>query len=99
MLFFSYHIGIKEFFYFLNAIMRYTFLDLIEEILRKEKRAMSIPEIWDYAVKNQLHKKLAAYGKTPTNTMNACIRKHISSAQKVRFKQTSKTPALYFLNN
>lgn len=79
--------------------MRYTYLDLIEEVLRKEKREMTLKEIWSYAEKYGFSKKLETVGKTPVNTMNACIRKHIESANNVRFKQTSKKPALYYLND
>ena len=79
--------------------MRYTYLDLIEEVLRKEKREMTLKEIWNFAEKNGFTDKLETVGKTPINTMNACRRKHIESAEKVRFKQTSKKPALYYLND
>ena len=79
--------------------MRYTYLDLIEEVLRVEKREMTLREIWEFAEKEGYSKKLMSIGKTPVNTMNACIRKHIGSAKNVKFKQTSKIPALYYLNN
>lgn len=79
--------------------MRYTYLDLIEEVLRMEKREMTLGEIWRVAEEKGYHKKLMSIGKTPVNTMNSCIRKHIENAEKVKFKQTSKNPALYYLNN
>ena len=79
--------------------MRYTYLDLIEEVLRKEKREMTLIEIWEVALKLGYSDKLESVGKTPVNTMNACVRKHISTSKKVRFKQTSKKPALYYLND
>lgn len=77
----------------------YTYLDLVEEVLRKEKCEMTIPMIWKYALKMKLDKKLASVGKTPANTLNASIRRHIANASHVRFKQTSKKPAKYYLNN
>ena len=79
--------------------MRYTYLDLIEEVLRYEKREMTLGEIWKVKEKSGYSKKLMSIGKTPVNTMNACIRKHIENARNVKFKQTSKNPALYYLNN
>lgn len=79
--------------------MRYTYLDLIEDVLRNEKREMTLGEIWEVAEKKGLTKKLISVGKTPVNTMNACIRKHIESSKNVKFKQTEKKPALYYLNN
>ena len=69
--------------------MRYTYLDLIEEV----------GEIWEVAEEKGYSKKLMSIGKTPVNTMNACIRKHIEKSKNVKFKQTSKNPALYYLNN
>lgn len=78
--------------------MKYTFLDLVEQVLREEKREMTFKEIWEVAIEKGYDKKLASVGKTPINTMNACVRKHISNAEKVRFKQTSKKPAKYYLN-
>lgn len=79
--------------------MKYTYLDLIEDVLRKEKREMTLKEIWEVGQKMGLSTKLESTGKTPINTMNACVRKHISNSEKVRFKQTSKKPALYYLND
>lgn len=79
--------------------MRYTYLDLVEEVLRKEKTELTLKEIWGIAVKRGISRKLHSIGKTPVNTLNACIRKHIENAEKVRFKQTSKKPALYYLND
>ena len=77
----------------------YQYLDLIEDVLRSEKREMTIPEIWEVAQQKGLDKKLFSVGKTPKNTMNASIRRHIETSKNVRFKQTSKSPAKYYLND
>lgn len=77
----------------------YSYLDLIEEVLRKEKCEMTIPEIWEHALKMGLDKKLVSVGRTPKNTLNSSIRRHIENAKHVRFKQTSKKPAKYYLND
>lgn len=79
--------------------MKYTYLDLIEEVLCKEKTDMSLKEIWNKAIESKLDEKLSSIGRTPINTMNSCIRKNIKTSHKVRFKQTSKNPALYYLND
>ena len=79
--------------------MRYTYLDLIEEVLRSEKREMTLGRYGKLLKKKDIVKKLMSIGKTPVNTMNACIRKHIEKSKNVKFKQTSKNPALYYLNN
>ena len=76
---------------------KYQFLDLIEEVLKAEKRDMSLPEIWEYAEGNGLDKKLESVGKTPVNTMNSCIRRNIANSRNVRFVQTSAHPAKYNL--
>ena len=59
--------------------MRYTYLDLIEEVLRSEKREMTLGEIWEVAEEKGYSKKLMSIGKTPVNTMNAffCILFHL----------------------
>lgn len=77
----------------------YQYLDLIEDVLRAEKREMTISEIWEAAKRMKLDQKLYSLGKTPKNTMNASIRRHIEKSKNVRFKQTSKSPAKYYLNN
>lgn len=76
---------------------QYQFLDLIEDVLRIEKRDMTLTEIWECAVKSGLNKKLGSAGKTPVNTMNSCIRRNIASGRNVRFVQTSERPAKYNL--
>ena len=76
---------------------QYQFLDLIEEVLESEKRDMTLPEIWEFAVNNGLDKKLESIGKTPVNTMNSCIRRNIASGRNVKFIQTSMHPAKYNL--
>lgn len=97
-------ISIRYYFYSYDRLenanaMTYTYLDLIEDVLRSEKRALSLVEIWNIACVKGWHKKLRSVGNTPINTMNSCIRKHIKTSSKVRFRQISQKPALYFLNN
>ena len=76
----------------------YTYLNLIEDVLREEKREMTLKEIWAIAQQKGLDKRLTSVGKTPVNTMNASIRRHIETSDKVKFKQTNVRPALYYLN-
>lgn len=77
----------------------YNYLDLAEEVFRKEKRDMTIAEIWNHAVAMGLDKKLISVGSTPKKTLNASIRRHIDRTKHVRFKQTMKKPAKYYLND
>mgnify|MGYP004519007185 CR=1 FL=1 len=76
----------------------YNYLDLAEEVLKAKKRAMTTAEIWKYALEMGLDKKLISVGKTPKNTLNASIRRHIGKVAHVRFKQISRKPARYCLN-
>ncbi len=75
----------------------YTFLDLIEEVLKAEKHDMTLAEIWDVAVEKGLDSKLETKGKTPINTMNSCIRRNIAKGDKAKFVQKSERPTTYNL--
>ena len=76
---------------------KYQFLDLIEEVLQKENKEMTLKEIWEKAVKTGLDKKLKSNGKTPIKTMNSTIKRNIKNKQKAKFIQTKKRPAKYNL--
>lgn len=76
---------------------RYTFLDLIVEVLTIEKREMTSSEIWQCAKNMGLDQKLSSTGKTPQNTVNSCIRKNLNNSKKTRFGQIGGKPVKYFL--
>ena len=60
---------------------------------------MTVPEIWECALEMGLEKKLISVGKTPKNTLNASIRRHISGSKYIRFRQISTKPARYYLDD
>lgn len=77
--------------------MTYTYLDLIEEVLKEKGEPMTIGQIWKYANEKGICNNLASIGKTPEKTMNAQLHKNILRGEKARFKQVSKKPALFDL--
>ena len=58
--------------------MSYTYIDLMKEVLTINKRPMKINDMWDFACKEGLDQKLFSVGKTPKNTMSACLTKDIA---------------------
>lgn len=77
--------------------MRYTYLDLIEEVLVENGKPMTISHIWEYANEKGLSKKLSSIGKTPKKTMNAMLHKDMLRGDNAKFKQISNKPALFDL--
>lgn len=76
----------------------YTFPKLIEEVLRKEKMPLSAKEIWDYAEKSGLNKKLKINkGKTPWNTIARSLYVDIRDNEKSIYYQPTKRPAKFAL--
>ena len=74
----------------------YTYLDLVEEVLRVEKKDMTSGEIWHTALEKGLDKKLFSVGKTPQKTLYAIIQRDIKKGEGARLKQTG--PRKYYLN-
>lgn len=77
--------------------MAYTYLALVEEVLKETKKSMTIREILNFAEKKGFMEKLKSVGKTPEKTINANIHKDIARGERARFKQVSKKPALFDL--
>lgn len=78
--------------------MSYTFLDLAVEVIKMQNKPMSVYEIWNKAVENNLHQKLPKYGKTPEKTLGAKIYVSIKQGgDENPFIQVSKRPTLFFL--
>jgi hypothetical protein len=76
----------------------YTFPKLIEEVLRKEKKSLSAKEIWDYALKSGITKKLNINnGKTPWATIGRHLYVDIRDNPKTNYYQPSKRPAKFAL--
>lgn len=50
-----------------------TFIDLGYKVLNETKTAMTVNEIWNYAVKNDYDKELDSKGKTPVATLRSIL--------------------------
>ncbi|MCI8621480.1 MAG: HrgA protein [Clostridia bacterium] len=77
--------------------MKYNFLTLAEEILKRTKLPMSVNEIWNYAEKNNMTKELNSSGKTPWQTLGARMYVDIKRNNRSKFEQLSKRPAKFGL--
>ena len=78
--------------------MVYTFLNLAYDVLEKEKKPMTINEIWLKATELKLNEKLSSFGKTPEKTLSAQIYVNIKqNPEKSPFIQVSKRPTLFSL--
>jgi len=75
----------------------YTFLKMIEEVLRETKTPMSSQAIWDKAKELGLDQKIASSGKTPWYTIGAQLYVDMKDNNASIFKQVSSRPALFGL--
>lgn len=72
-----------------------TFLDLMENEIRRAGRPLTIKEALSMASDNGTIKELSHIGKTPQNTMNSALHKDIAKGEKARFVQISDKPAVF----
>ncbi|MFW6026978.1 MAG: COG2958 family protein [Candidatus Woesearchaeota archaeon] len=75
----------------------YSFFDLINDTLEKAQKPLSSKEIWDYAIKYGLDKKLQSKGKTPWRTIGARIYVDIRDNRNSRYKKVGKRPTRFYL--
>ncbi len=77
---------------------KYTFLSLAEEILAESDMPMTIRDIWNSAVLKCLDKKVGSEGKTPVDTLGACLYDNIHKTEdKKKFMIVSRKPTLFWL--
>ena len=48
-----------------------TFLELAEEVLKTAKEPLTLKQIWEIAISQELDKKVGSKGKTPMDTLSA----------------------------
>lgn len=70
---------------------------LAEEVLEQAGVPMSYREIWDYAVKNGLDKKLGSYGKTPFDSIGAQLYTDVKLPNSIFYATPDTRPAKFFL--
>lgn len=73
-----------------------TFLDLAEQVLEEEKRALSPHQIWKIAVSKGYDRKLRSNGKTPSATLYSAIMTD-ANGNNSRFVKVKEGPARYHL--
>ena len=76
---------------------KYTFLNLAEEVLLAENKALSAQEIWDRAVVHGFDKKLGSQGQTPWATLNARLLVDYRDNLSTPFVRENVKPARYSL--
>lgn len=75
--------------------MKYSFLNLAEDVLKSTKRPMDYKEIWDEGVKLGVSSKISTSGKTPWATLGAKIYVDIRDNPNTIFEKVSTRPTLF----
>lgn len=75
--------------------MKYSFLNLAEDVLKSTKRPMDYREIWDEGVKLGVSSKISTSGKTPWATLGAKIYVDIRDNPNTVFEKVSTRPTLF----
>lgn len=77
----------------------YTFMSMTEEVMKIEKKPLTISQIWKCGEKNKLIEKVGSNGKTPIKTLQARLYLDIRDNAESIFTQVSKRPATFYLKN
>lgn len=77
----------------------YTFLNMIKEVMEREKAPLTISQIWKCGEKYGLTDKVGSKGKTPINTLQARLYLDIRDNENSIFVQTSKRPSMFYLKD
>lgn len=75
----------------------YTFLNLINDVLENVRKPLSEKEIWEYAVKLMLDKKVKSKGKTPWKTIAARIYVDIRDNNESPYIKIGRRPTRFYL--
>ena len=79
--------------------MKYSFLDLANEVLNKSLEPLTAHEIWQKAEEMGVLSKLGTSGKTPEKTLSARLYVDIRDNDKSIFYQSNKRPAKFYLKS
>lgn len=74
-----------------------TFLELAEEVLKEAKEPLTLKQIWEIAISQELDKKVGSKGKTPMDTLSAQIYTAIKEKSDSKFCIASKRPTTFWL--
>ena len=75
---------------------KFTYLDLVEAVLRQAGVPLTSEEIWEFAQKNSLHLQLASLGKTPWATIGARLYMDLKEPT-TKFEKIGKRPVKFTL--
>ena len=79
---------------------KYTFLNMVEEVLLGQSKPMSAQEIWDSAVASGWDKKLGSKGQTPWDSVSSRLVVDVrDNPIKTAFVRASVKPARYILKD
>jgi len=76
-----------------------TFLELAEQILKEEKKALTSNQIWTIAIQKGYDKKLNSEGKTPWATLGAQIYVNCKDNPKTIFGRSDTRPKKFYLKS
>ncbi len=79
--------------------MAYTFIDLAEEILTRYQFPMTKSELWEKAVELELDKKIGSSGKTPWQSLSACLYVEVRDNPSSIFCKIGKRPVKFALKS
>ncbi len=78
--------------------MSYTFKTLAFEILSNSDIPLTVREIWETAVLQNITYKISSIGKTPINTLNAQLGSDVQN-ENSKFQKTNERPAKFSIKN
>lgn len=76
-----------------------TFLDLVYQTLDKCNTPLTVSQIWEKSEEFGFRQELSSSGKTPIKTLAARLYIDIRDNPNTKFKQTSKRPATFYIND
>ncbi len=76
-----------------------TFLELAEQILKEERKALTSNQIWTIAIQKGYDKKLNSEGKTPWATLGAQIYVNCKDNPKTIFGRSDTRPKKFYLKS
>lgn len=75
----------------------YTFLDLVNDVLKYSKKPLSEKELWEKAVELGLDNKLGSVGKTPWKTLSARLYVDMRDNENSKYVKVGKRPTRFYL--
>lgn len=74
---------------------KYTFLELVEDVLRKANMPLAVEDIWELANRYEFSSKLSSIGKTPWQTIGARLYTDLKKNPKTIFEKVGRRPVKF----